>query len=127
MAGGARQYGMPDDPRKTPPNVGISQYGSALKGTPEPEPKKEDPSPRRQVVDQFHKNSDVDVRRESQHHTLGSSDGQASPGPHNHDGSDSVEILAGYTLTGSKASPTTMWPSIIQCLVRLGATDNTTA
>lgn len=45
-------------------------------------------------VEQLHQNDDVDVRRESHHHTLGRRATQASPGNHVHDGYDSERIPA---------------------------------
>lgn len=78
-------------------------------------------------VEKLHTNSDVDVRRESQHHTLGPRTTQASPGDHNHDGSNSLPLLTGYTISGSRSSPASILPSIIACLVRLGATDSSSA
>jgi hypothetical protein len=90
------------------------------------EPKEEDPSPPVDVVRKFHANAPVDVSATDIHHTLGLRNGQASPGNHIHDGSTSKLLLSDQTLTGSKASPSTVLPSIIACLVRLGATDNTT-
>jgi hypothetical protein len=78
------------------------------------------------TVERFHRRSDVDSRKEAQHHTLGSAPNQSAPGNHIHDGTDSALILTGFTLTGSRGSATAMTP-IIQALVKLGATDNTTA
>jgi len=78
-------------------------------------------------VEKLHRNADTDVRRESIHHTLGPRSSQAAAGDHKHDGSDSPLILAGLTISGSRASSTSITPSIIACLVRLGATDSSTA
>jgi hypothetical protein len=47
------------------------------------------------LVNSFHLNSDVDKSAISQHHTLGISATQASPGDHNHDGTDSRRIKLG--------------------------------
>lgn len=52
------------------------------------------PTPSAEQVNQAHTNSDVDKSRLSQHHTLGTSATQASPGNHNHDGISSVKIKA---------------------------------
>ncbi len=127
----ARQYGAPQDPRRQYQSggggSGATPYGAFGRDTNQPQPKQEDPSPSATVVAQFHKNSDTDTRMEALHHTLGSSPTQASPGDHTHDGGSSPQILSGYNLTGSKSSPSTVLPSIIACLTRLGATDNTTA
>lgn len=78
------------------------------------------------VVADFHTNSDVDTRRESQHHTLGPGPSNASPGDHSHDGGDSQLLLTGYSLVGSRGGNVAVL-SIIAALVRLGATDSTTA
>ena len=48
--------------------------------------------PSAEEVNEAHINSDVDKSRLSQHHTLGLSATQASPGNHNHDGITSVKI-----------------------------------
>lgn len=124
----ARQYGSPQNLMRQPPGTsrqGASPYGRSNSAD-EPKTKKEDPSPSATVVVAFHKNSDLDVRPESQHHTLGARPYQASPGNHNHDGGTSPLILDGYVIVGSKANPSTVLPSIIACLVRLGAKDTTT-
>lgn len=86
----------------------------------------ENPKPPSQAVDDFHTNSDVDARAESQHHTLGPNPTQAAPGDHRHDGGDSALLLEGETISGSRA--TDAWRlSVNAILVRLGATDNSTA
>lgn len=77
-------------------------------------------------VELFHTNSDLDLRAESQHHTLGPSPSQASPGDHKHDGGDSALLLADETITGSRNSDA--WRlSVNAILVKLGATDSSTA
>ncbi len=123
----SRQYGAPQDPASatTGQGLGAQPYGSNPTAQ-EPKTTKQDPSPPGSVVTAFHRNADTDVRSESIHHTLGPRSAQASPGDHSHNGGTSVKLLQGYILTGSKATPATMWPSIIQCLVRLGAKDTTT-
>lgn len=82
--------------------------------------------PSAEEVEDFHTNADVDTRVESIHHTLGAAPTQASPGNHIHDGGTSPLLLTGFTLTGSRGGNTAL-VSIIACLVRLGATDSTTA
>jgi len=77
------------------------------------------------VVAKIHQNADTDVSRIAGHHTLGPTINQASSGAHNHDGSNSVQLLAGVTLTGAKAGNVAL-ASVIAALVGLGATDNTT-
>jgi hypothetical protein len=86
----------------------------------------ENPKPSSQVVEDFHENSDLDSRAESQHHTLGPSPTQAAPGNHTHNGGDSALLLEGETISGSRA--TDAWRiSVNAILVRLGAVDNSTA
>lgn len=82
--------------------------------------------PTSQAVDDFHTNSDLDARAEAQHHTLGPGPNQSAPGDHIHDGGDSALILEGQVISGSRASDA--WRlSVNAILVRLGATDNSTA
>jgi len=112
--------------------MGSTQYGAKPwdknnDNAPVKDATKVDPSPIAQVVTDFHKHADTDTRRESVHHTLGPNETQGSPGSHCHDGGTSKKLLDGYSLTGSKSSPSTMWPPIIACLVRLGAKDSTSA
>lgn len=76
-------------------------------------------------VEEIHRNSDLDTRTESQHHTLGPSPMQAAPGDHRHRGGDSLPLLDDMTITGD-ISDGTVLPSIIACLVALGATDSST-
>lgn len=86
----------------------------------------ENPKPPPQVVDDFHENSDLDSRAEAQHHTLGPNPNQAAPGDHIHDGGDSALLLEGQVISGSRNSDA--WRlSVNAILVRLGATDNSTA
>jgi len=77
-------------------------------------------------VEEIHKNDDVDVRRESHHHTLGPRGTQAAAGDHTHDGSNSSLLLSGLTVSGSRSSSAAITPSIIAALVRLGVTDSST-
>lgn len=78
-------------------------------------------------VEALHQNDDVDVRRESHHHTLGPRGTQAAGGDHNHDGSNSSLLLSGMTISGSRSSSASILPSMIAGLVRLGMTDSSTA
>jgi len=86
----------------------------------------ENPKPPAAAVDDFHTNSDLDARAESQHHTLGPGPNQAAPGNHRHDGGDSALLLETETISGSRNSDA--WRlSVNAILVRLGATDNSTS
>lgn len=85
-----------------------------------------DRPPTSEEVERFHTNADTDSRREAAHHTLGVTENQAAAGNHNHKGGDSVQLLVGITLTGSRGGNVALL-SVIQALVSLGATDSTTA
>lgn len=78
------------------------------------------------VVNAFHEKDDVDGSFDSHHHTLGTKNGQAASGDHTHNGKNSKKILAGTPISGSRASGAAL-VSVISALVKLGATDNTTA
>lgn len=82
--------------------------------------------PEGKVINEFHTNDDVDKDANSHHHTLGSGANQASPGSHRHDGADSMQLLEGVELNGSIASGAALL-SVINAMVGLGATNNTTA
>ena len=85
-----------------------------------------DRPPTAEEVETAHTNADTDSRKESIHHTLGAGENQAAPGTHNHRGGDSVQLLSGITITGSRGSDA--WRlSITQALVALGVTDSSTA
>lgn len=81
------------------------------------------PAPK--VVSEFHTNDDVDSSSDAHHHTLGPGANQASPGYHNHDGSNSVQLLSGVILSGSKTTGAAL-ASVVSALVMLGAQDETT-
>lgn len=76
-------------------------------------------------VDVFHTLADTDIRPESIHHTLGASNGQASPGDHMHDGGSSPLLFNGEVISGDTQGNVAL-KMAIALLVRLGATDETT-
>lgn len=82
--------------------------------------------PDAKTVNEFHSNDDVDKDSQAHHHTLGAGANQASPGAHRHDGTDSMSLLEGIEIAGSRGGNLAL-QSVIQALVALGATDNTTA
>ena len=99
----------------------IRQYGGGSKGS-----TSKLPSPiTAEQVEEMHRNSDLDTRPEAQHHSTGPGPTQASPGDHRHRGGDSLPLLDDMTITGD-ISDGTVIPSIIACLVALGATDSST-
>lgn len=100
--------------RNSPVAKGVGAYGV---GTGDADAK---------AVDDFHRNSDLDQRAESQHHTLGPAPAQASPGNHTHDGGSSAPLWQGDTITGSRGGNIAL-NSTIALLVKKGATDATTA
>lgn len=77
-------------------------------------------------VREFHTNADTDATPDSLHHTIGPGVNQAASGQHNHDGSNSPLLLEGFTLSGAKGGNSAV-ASIVSALVKLGATDSTTA
>lgn len=85
-----------------------------------------DRPPTAEEVENQHTNADTDSRKESIHHTIGAGENQSASGAHNHRGGDSVLLLGGITLTGSRGGNIALL-SVIQALVALGATDSTTA
>lgn len=87
---------------------------------------KKDRPPTAEEVEKLHTFADTDGRKEAIHHTLGVGSNQASPGDHNHRGGDSLQLLTGITLTGSRGGNIALL-SVIQALVALGATDSTTS
>lgn len=115
----ARQYGVP-------PEEELDQEAIRRKTPSGGEEEVDARSPDNKTVEDFHKNASKDTRPEDMHHTLGIESNQAAPGDHTHDGSNGVLLLAGTIISGSKASPSTVLPSIIGALVRLGAEDSTT-
>lgn len=81
--------------------------------------------PTEKEVARFHTNADTDGDSGSIHHTLGPRKGQATEGDHDHRGGNSVALLQGVTVSGSRA--TDAWrTSVMALLVELGATDSTT-
>lgn len=89
-------------------------------------PTPSDPSiPSSKEVALLHTNADTDGSPQSAHHSLGSTNRQAAPGDHIHDGGTSKLLLDGVILTGAKAGNAAV-ASIVAALVTLGATDNTT-
>lgn len=76
-------------------------------------------------VDDFHQQSDADVRSESQHHTLGPKQGQAAAGNHTHDGGQSAYLWSGDTIVGSRGGNQAL-AGVIAVLVQKGAIDSTT-
>lgn len=82
--------------------------------------------PEGKVVNEFHSNDDLDKDSNAHHHSLGSGSNQAASGAHRHDGTDSLLLLEGLELSGSRGTATAM-NGIIAALVQLGATDSTTA
>lgn len=118
---GVSQYGAPpEDPKDKRKGPG---YGD-LRRDAEPEPKKPDPSPPADVVQQFHKNSDLDRSATSQHHTLGTAEYNAASGAHNHRDGLSVPLFDGLVLTGSKGGNVAL-ANLISLLTQFGLTDNT--
>lgn len=75
-------------------------------------------------VQRFHSNSDVDSTQTAQHHTLGTSHNQSSPGDHTHNGKNSKKIGKGinpaFPSTANAAYNQAQIQSIIDALRALG-------
>ena len=82
------------------------------------------PSP--QDVNQFHSRDDCDSSALAHHHTLGVKHDQASPGDHKHDGVNSLKLMSGITITGSKGGNAALGNLITALAAALGFTDGTT-
>lgn len=82
--------------------------------------------PPQRMVNEFHSNDDLDRDSQAHHHSLGVGVNQAASGAHNHDGTNSVQLLKGFTLTGSRSGGGALL-SVISALEQLGAQDSTTA
>jgi hypothetical protein len=82
--------------------------------------------PNQRMVNEFHTNDDLNRDAQAHHHSLGIGVNEAASGAHNHDGSNSVQLLAGRTITGSRSSGAALI-SVITMLTELGAEDSTTA
>ena len=81
-----------------------------------------------QDVNNMHTKSDVDRDAHAQHHTLGYSRNQASPGDHVHDGKTSKPIGQGLSLsvTGSKGGNVALANLITMLKQVISFTDTTT-
>lgn len=81
-------------------------------------------SPLPDVVSKFHANCDADGSQTAQHHTLGISHNQGSPGDHNHDGKNSKLLGKGFDLafpvTANGAYTQAQLQSVINALRSLG-------
>lgn len=87
-----------------------------------------DKIPSAHEVEEFHRNADTNKRPEAIHHTLGKLPNNASPGAHRHDGRDSVSLLDGLTITGSRSTNTAfVVQQILAALTQLGLQDGTSA
>jgi hypothetical protein len=112
----SQQPSMPFTPGQNPTgSQGTAGGNTGKMGSPDP-----------MTVKMFHLYDDTDSEQGAHHHTLGVGNNQAASGSHSHNGSDSVLLLDGVTLSGSRGTATAM-PSIIAALTQLGAVDQTTA
>lgn len=82
--------------------------------------------PEGKVVNEFHTNDDVDKDANAHHHSLGPNANQAAPGSHKHDGTDSIALLEGFALSGSRSGGGALL-TVISALTQLGAVDSTSA
>lgn len=118
-----RQYGTP--PSTPGQEENEKKYGRDRRdGT--PKTKAQDPAPSNKDVERLHTNASVDTKKKDMHHTIGPGENQAASGAHTHNGSDSPRLLDGVVITGAKGGNAAL-ASAISALVKLGATDSTTA
>lgn len=78
------------------------------------------------VIERLHRGSDVDGDQLSQHHTLGPTHNQASPGDHDHDGTNSRLLMEGITVTGAKGGNAALTDLVNKLSAALGFTNSTT-
>ena len=86
--------------------------------------------PTSKEVTNFHEHSDRDGSPKSQHHTLGPTANQASPGNHSHDGGNSAkldQLMADITVTGSRGGNAALASLLTQLSQNFGLKDTTTA
>jgi hypothetical protein len=80
--------------------------------------------PTSEAVNKLHSNSDLDTSTNSQHHTLGIGQNQASPGSHTHNGKNSKKIGKGldvaFPTTANAAYSQAQMQSVIDALRDLG-------
>lgn len=74
----------------------------------------------------MHKDNDQDSSAFAGHHSLGTKHNQASAGDHNHNGSNSVRLMEGVTLTGSTGGNIALQNLIAELATVLGFEDATT-
>jgi len=81
-----------------------------------------------QQVKELHKHDDVNSSVDAHHHQIGRAANKVSSGLHTHDGLNSEPLLSGTTFTGSRGSNTAaILNDVLNALVLIGATNNTTA
>lgn len=83
--------------------------------------------PTAREVNDFHTNADTDSSVDAMHHTIGPDVNQAASGAHTHRGGDSLRLLEGLSITGTKAGTNSViLGSIVALLAELGAEDKST-
>lgn len=83
--------------------------------------------PPQRMVNEFHTNDDLNRDQQAHHHTIGIGVNEAASGAHSHDGTNSVQLGKGVTVTGSRADGSALI-SLLQAMEQvLGITDSTTA
>jgi len=107
----------------TPSNPSATPAGAKPKQTDKPVDLKTADA---KTVQAFHRNDDIDSRPEAHHHTLGKGRNQGTEGSHNHDGTTSVAILEGITISGNRnTNPGDVIKQILTALSRMGIVDST--
>lgn len=83
--------------------------------------------PPQRMVNEFHTNDDLNRDSQAHHHSLGIGVNEAASGAHNHDGTNSVQLGKGITITGSRGSGAALLSLLTALEQILGVEDNTTA
>lgn len=73
----------------------------------------------------MHNDKDQDTSKLAGHHSLGTSHNQASYGDHTHNGENSIDLLEGITITGSRTTGDAL-NNLLDALSSLGLVNSTT-
>lgn len=92
-------------------------------------PMGQDRYPPSEIVQDFHRNSDLNKSLDALHHSLGTGQYQAAAGNHVHDGSNGVALLEADSISGVLTNNAQL-PFIVKDLItiladRFGLEDNT--
>lgn len=84
------------------------------------------PNPTSEEVKRFHTNSDVSSSAQALHHRIGTGQFDVNSARHKHNGTDSLKLGDGITISGSKGGNAALTSLIAALVSILGITDATT-